>query len=75
MKGDKEMVHTEVYKQFKTLFPENGEKNILYFPNGKNSIRIRTFGKPDMIFTFKNTVMWKLETIDSFLDNENKKGT
>lgn len=64
------MIHTEVYKHFKSLFPEKDKKSIEYFPNGKNSIRVRNSDKKDMIFTFDDASNWKLETVSSFLKSK-----
>ena len=66
------MTHIDVYKHFEMLFPEKAEKGIKYFPNGKNSIRVRNVNKPEMIFTFKSPLDWKLETIDSFLNSNER---
>ncbi len=61
------MSHIDIYKHFKTLFPEKVEKSVEYFPNGKNSIRVRYLDKSELIFTLNSISDWKLETIKSFL--------
>ena len=66
------MFHPEIYKQFQKLFQNLAKGSTEYFQNGKNSIRIRSIGKPDIIFTFEKDTMWKLETVDSFLDFKRK---
>jgi hypothetical protein len=68
------MAHVDIYKIFKTLFPLYMEKVTEYFPNGKNSIRVR-IGElhQDFIFTFINPKEWKFETVDSFINNTFKK--
>ena len=65
------MVHTEVYKIFKKLLPAYAEQSTEYFPNGKNSIRVR-INHGDYIFTYSCAADWKFETIDSFLKNNKK---
>lgn len=67
------MTHDQVYRLFKMIFPSYANDEIVYFPNGKNSIRLRgvkglhSDGR-DLIFTTSNNHMeWRLETIDSFL--------
>lgn len=64
------MVHAEIYKKLKDMFPECYKKCTEYFPNGKNSIRVRNAKKEDMIFTFNGKSNWKLESVDSFLKSK-----
>lgn len=67
------MTHDQVYRLFKMIFPSYANDEIVYFPNGKNSIRLRGVkglhsDGQDLIFTTSNNHMeWRLETIDSFL--------
>ena len=35
------MTHVKVYEQFKEQFPQYADQAEKWFPNGKNSIRIR----------------------------------
>lgn len=55
------MVHNDVYKRFAL------DRVECWFPNGKNSIRIRQKNKQEFIFTFLNDKEWRFETIDSHL--------
>lgn len=68
------MTHNEVYKQFELYFKQySGVNNVeVWFPNGKNSIRIRQKNKQEYIFTYTNPKEWKLETKDSFLNHIKK---
>lgn len=62
------MVHTDVYKLFKLTLPTFAEKMTEYFPNGKNSIRVRNSGaRQEYVFTVNGANEWRFETIDSFL--------
>lgn len=62
------MAHTEVLKQFEKMFPVfAGIRIKCWFPNGKNSIRIRHNNGLEYVFTFHSITDWKLETQDSFL--------
>lgn len=62
------MVHNDVYKRFALCFPDYaGNRVECWFPNGKNSIRIRQNNKQEFIFTFLNDKEWRFETIDSYL--------
>ena len=67
------MTHTDLFKMFKTFFPLYAEMAKEYFPNGKNSIRVRMDGiNKDYIFTFHDKNDWKFETVNSFLKNNKK---
>ena len=67
------MSHAEVYKAFRQYFPTYvGENIAAWFPNGRNSIRVREANGDEFIFSFNNGKDWKFETIDSFLNG--KKG-
>ena len=67
------MVHKDLYKMFATLFPTHAKLSKEYFPNGKNSIRIRIGAtNVDYIFTFNGMDDWKFETVNSFLKNNKK---
>lgn len=62
------MTHNNVLLKFKVLFPQYAGPMTEWFPNGKNSIRVRySKTRPDVIFTYNSTKDWRLETIDSFI--------
>lgn len=67
------MTHPEVYRRFKDLFPEFVNQNLVWYPNGRNSIRIRhaiddiLLGS-DLIFSCDENESWRFETVDSFID-------
>lgn len=68
------MVHTEVYKLFRAAFPTYAIQMTEYFPNGKNSIRLRAAGtRQEYVFTINGANDWRFETIDSFLKTLKKK--
>lgn len=63
------MPHTEVLKFFELYFPfYAGDKIKVWYPNGKNSIRVRQQNDQDLVFTFNSHTNWKFETIKSFID-------
>lgn len=67
------MTHRQVYGLFRDIFPNNYNADTIYFPNGKNSIRLRgTVGlysdKMDYVFTYVDAKRWRLETVDFFID-------
>lgn len=67
------MAHQDVYKQFELYFPDYGREKIeVWFPNGRNSIRIRQTNKQEFIFTYNGKDDWRFETVKSFLNG--KKG-
>lgn len=64
------MAHNEVWKAFADLFPMHKEKVSMWFPNGKNSIRVRIGTIPahqDLIFTFNSHKEWRFETVELFI--------
>lgn len=64
------MTHSEVYKWFELYFPQYAGKNVeTWFPNGKNSVRVRQINKAEFIFTYQNKENWKFETINSFIQH------
>ena len=62
------MSHKNVFEQFKLLFPQYIECIDTWFPNGKNSIRVRWTQDSDRIFTYNGIDDWCFETVDSFLN-------
>lgn len=69
------MTHNHVYDIFVKMFPLYLSENLVYFPNGKNSIRLRGLKnfpgmrtRQDVIFSCNHDCSeWKLETMDSYL--------
>lgn len=62
------MMHQDIYKQFELCFPDYGKNIEMWFPNGRNSVRIRQVNKQEFIFTYNGQDDWKFETVKSFLD-------
>lgn len=61
------MTHVEVYKQFDSMFPEISKHVEEWFPNGKNSVRVRIKSGSDFVFTYNDWNDWCYETVDSFI--------
>ena len=61
------MKHVEVYEKLKELFPMYVENSEDWFPNGKDSIRVRIKSGSDFIFTYHNFYDWCYETLESFI--------
>lgn len=70
------MTHISIYNRFVLYFPQFADVADSWFPNGKNSIRIRIINDKDYVFTYNSKHDWRLETVDSFvraLNNKYKK--
>lgn len=64
------MVHSKVYKIFERVLPlYAGENAEVWFPNEKNSIRIRGANKQDYVFTYNDDRTWRFETLKSFMQS------
>lgn len=62
------MTHEMVYDQFKLMFPQYIKNVIDWFPNGKNSVRVRHYNRQDFIFTFNRSDDWCFETAGHFIN-------
>jgi hypothetical protein len=49
------------------MFNFDETKRDVWFPNGKDSIRVRYKNRMELVFTFHDQQNWKLETIKEFL--------
>lgn len=68
------MVHKEVYKQFELYFPLYAGENVeVWFPNGKNSVRVRQKNGQEFIFSYNGKDDWKFETRKSFINYLNER--
>jgi len=65
------MNHNDIYKLFELYF---GNNVAAWFQNGKNSIRIRQTNGQEFIFTYNSPKDWRLETIQSYINNSMKGG-
>lgn len=61
------MLQKDVYKWFRLYFPNYDKPDNTWFPNGRNSVRIRQSNGQEFVFTYNGTKDWRLETIDSFI--------
>ena len=65
------MTHDLVYGLFEETFPLYAQKTTEWFPNGRNSIRVRLDDKSEYVFTYKD-VKAQLETLDEFINTMRK---
>ena len=61
------MSHEKVYEWFESYFPQYSKYVVEWFPNGRNSVRVRQSNGHDFIFTFYEHNDWCFETVDSFI--------
>ena len=63
------MTHDKVWEKFKERNGLVTDLVACWFPNGRNSIRVRLVGGGDLIFTYMSRKKWRLETVDSYLES------
>lgn len=64
------MEHKEIYSRFESYLPQFSQHVIEWFPNGRNSIRVRQENGQDFIFTYNGIDDWCYETAVSFINNK-----
>lgn len=72
------MSHNEIYQMFTLQFPDYAKDRVKeWFPNGRNSVRIRQKNEQEFVFTYLSKNDWRFETIDSYIKGllvKNRKG-
>ena len=68
------MTQQTVYQKYVMLFPQFAEHTKEWFPNGKNSVRVRQENGKDFVFTWNGKKEWKFETVDNFIKGMRSKG-
>lgn len=64
------MEHKEIYKWFELYLPQFSKHVVEWFPNGKNSVRVRQENGQDFIFTYNGPDNWCFETVVSFINDK-----
>ena len=64
------MLHIDVLKRFKEIFPIKDGSIEYWWPNGKNSIRVRLKNSFELVLTYLSNKKWRLETVESFNEND-----
>ncbi len=68
------MSHNEIYKQFELYFPDYAKERVaVWFPNGKNCIRVRQINGQEFVFSYIDQNTWKFETVNNFLKSMKEK--
>ena len=69
------MGHKELYKLFIEHHPQWAGDVALWFPNGKNSIRVRLNNRREYVCVYDSrTKDWSVETVKSYLKRQKQKG-
>ena len=61
------MVAQQTFEVFKKTLPEYGERTVIWFPSGKNGIRVRLDNGCEFIFIYNNSDDWSFETVDCYI--------
>lgn len=68
------MTHNDVFLSFKNLFGDEMTTKVqMWFPNGKNSIRLRFTDRGEYVFTINSKGSWCFETVEHFVSRINRK--
>lgn len=68
------MTNHEILEKAKELFPNLFEEDYIWFPHGKNSVRVIRSGKrKEIVFTYYSESRWSLETSDNYKKSKVKK--
>lgn len=62
------MLQEDVFTQFKKQFPQYSKWVTDWFPNGRDSVRVRVIDGSDYVFTYHNEFDWRFETAVSFIN-------
>lgn len=63
------MTHANILDYFKKVLPYKAENISVWYPNGKNSIRVRMTDGRELIFTMTGKYDWTLETLNHFMQS------
>lgn len=61
------MTRRNILDLFVHFFPHFGEKIDLWFPHGKNCIRVRLKSGCELMFAYNGPKDWMVETADSYI--------
>lgn len=61
------MIHEKIFIIFEERFSDIASQSCMWFPNGKDSVRVRMKNKQEFIFTYHGEKDWSLETINRYL--------
>ena len=58
--------HREIMRLFKEISHTPDEDIEAWYPNGRDSVRVKLKNKRELIFTYKSYNYWRLETRGAF---------
>ena len=61
------MTHVKLAKKFEALCHADIDAIVEWFPNGRDSIRVKFDDGVELVFTYYNDTNWRIEPIDTFL--------
>lgn len=67
------MTHKEIFSKYKEISKTKDEDIIVWFPCGRNSVRIRPVKGVEFVFSYYTEQKWCLETIDKFIEAVNER--
>lgn len=68
------MTHRDILKHFVDIMKCENDTVKCWFPNDKNSIRVRMESGNELIFIYENETNWRLETVKMARKYENLMG-
>lgn len=66
------MIHTIIIEIFKQNFPQYKDNITEWYPNGKNSIRVKLKDKTEIVYTHNSDRNWSLESKKHFINKLNE---
>ena len=66
------MTHESLFYKFREMTIYKDDDILMWFPNGKNCIRVRMSDLSDVVFTYQSEKIWKIESMESYLNSIGK---
>ena len=63
------MMPNEVLEHMKKIFPHMFEGEYVWFPHGRDSVRVRSGKQREVIFTYLGERNWMMETADHYFES------
>lgn len=62
------MTPNEVLEHMKKIFPHMFDGEYVWFPHGRDSVRVRSGKQREVIFTYLDKGNWMMETADHYFE-------